>query len=728
LRRITLALVLHNHQPYGNFGAVLERANAQAYLPLLESLGRHPGVRIGLHYSGTLLDWLESHRPETIDRLGALVRRGQVELLTGGYHEPILPIVPAPDRTGQIAALSARLGGLFGVAPTGAWLAERVWEPTLPTALAGAGVEYTLVDDTHLLLAGLGPEALLGDYVTEDLGATVRVLASLKALRYAIPWSPVDEVVGWLRDEADASDPLAVMGDDGEKLGLWPGTHAHVWQGGWWDRFCEALEAEADWLTTAPPGEALARRAPLGRVYLPSASYDEMGEWALPAPAAEGLYEARAAAEGRDDGSRTFLQGGTWRGFLARYPEANDLHKKMLWVAAKVHRLPAGAAADEARRWLWAGQSNCPYWHGVFGGLYLVHLRTSNWAALIEAELAAEAAGAVDAQTPRASVVDWNADGRPEVVVETADQALVVVPHSGGTLAVWDWRAGRRNLVQGLARRREAYHRRLEDAAAAGRVVLVGDDPAEASSVPDEVAAGDEGAANDGPPASIHTDEVRARELGLERLLFVDPAPRYGFTDRWLPPGADLDALASGAPCDAGGLLGAAWTRHDSAPPLAGGPVAVELAWAGPALGPIAAASKRIRVEAAGAAFEVTYALSAPADRGLDGRLAVETTWAVAGGDAADAWLEVGDERRSLSARAAWPAAAAYRLAVPAAGLRLACTVDVPAEWWQYPVEAVASSDAGFERSYQGTAIVAVWPVRAAAGETWRARMRLRVP
>ena len=50
--RISLALAIHNHQPVGNFGWVFAEVYDQAYLPMLEALERHPGVRLSLHYTG----------------------------------------------------------------------------------------------------------------------------------------------------------------------------------------------------------------------------------------------------------------------------------------------------------------------------------------------------------------------------------------------------------------------------------------------------------------------------------------------------------------------------------------------------------------------------------------------------------------------------------------------------------------------------------------------------
>ncbi len=142
--RISLALALHNHQPVGNFGWVFAEVFDQAYQPIIEALERHPGVRLSLHYTGPLLRWLIDERPDAITRLRALVDRGQVEILGGGLYEPVLASLPERDRVGQLTRMGDELEALFGRRPQGAWLAERVWEPDLPTSLVAGGLP---VDD-----------------------------------------------------------------------------------------------------------------------------------------------------------------------------------------------------------------------------------------------------------------------------------------------------------------------------------------------------------------------------------------------------------------------------------------------------------------------------------------------------------------------------------------------------------------------------------------------------
>jgi alpha-amylase len=120
LSKVSFALVIHSHQPVGNFEHVIEDAYQKAYHPFLAALESHPAIRLSLHYSGSLLEWLERRHPEFFDQLRRLVGREQVELVGGGFFEPILPAIPDHDKIAQIKRLSEYLRHHFGGTPKGA--------------------------------------------------------------------------------------------------------------------------------------------------------------------------------------------------------------------------------------------------------------------------------------------------------------------------------------------------------------------------------------------------------------------------------------------------------------------------------------------------------------------------------------------------------------------------------------------------------------------------------
>ena len=369
--QIYFLFAVHNHQPVGNFGHVFADAWQRCYRPFLDLLKRHPGVRCALHYSGPLLEWLELNRPGAFSAIKELVDRRQVELLGGGFYEPILPAIPSADARGQLAFMSEYLQAAFGCAPRGLWLAERVWEPGLASLIRSAALSYTLLDDSHFVYAGMDREELSGYYVTEDEGRSMGVFPINKRLRYLVPFSEPRGAVDYLRQVAERHPGSGItLGDDGEKFGLWPGTYKWVYEEKYLDRFFSLLEDNAGWLKMLTFSEYLDRFQPQGKVYLPTASYDEMMEWALPArvqASFERIIE-ELKRENRYDQLSRFLRGGFWRNFLVKYPESNLQRSKSFHVSRMVHRTVSDD--PEAKKSLWRSQCNCAYWHGLFGGIY----------------------------------------------------------------------------------------------------------------------------------------------------------------------------------------------------------------------------------------------------------------------------------------------------------------------------------------------------------------------
>jgi hypothetical protein len=375
------------------------------------------------------------------DLVRELAGRGQVELLSGGFYEPVLSIIPEDDRIGQIRMMNDFLSENFGQRPRGLWLTERVWEPHLPKSLAAAGIEFTLLDEEHFHYAGV--RDLATTYVTEDEGRCLRVFPIDKTLRYFIPFHSLEDIDAYLASIRDAGG-TAILGDDGEKFGVWPGTHKWVYDDGWLERFLAYVEDRK--IRTMFFSEYLDGHPPAGRVYLPPASYEEMMEWVLE-PDGRAAYEKLKAAVAPEE--RRFVRGGFFRDFCRKYPEANHLHKRMIMVSGEVR---SSKDPEAGRRDLYQGQCNDPYWHGVFGGLYLPHLREAAYRHLLDAEK-------TTADPKGWETLDYDCDGRDELVFRDRTFGVLAKPSAGGALVEIDHRPRSRNLSDVLGRRPEAYHR-----------------------------------------------------------------------------------------------------------------------------------------------------------------------------------------------------------------------------------------------------------------------------
>jgi 4-alpha-glucanotransferase len=706
--RFHLVLLIHAHQPCGNFGHVLEKAYKDSYLPFVELLEKHPGVHMGLHYSGPLLTWIEEHRPEYFARLTALVKVGQVELVGGGFYEPILVSIPPEDQREQITRLAAYLEKHFGHRPTGAWIAERVWEPQLPSSLAAAGVNYTLVDDIHFLSAGFEPEELFGAYIAEDRGQSVWLFPGQKALRYFIPFGEVEEVITYLRD-ATALHPggMAAMGDDLEKFGVWPGTAKHCYKDGWLKKFFAALEENSSWLRVSTPGEYLADHLPLGRADLPTASYTEMMEWVLPTRVRQRYHAVQKEFTVRPE-VLSFLRGGSWRGFFRKYAESNLLHKKMLHVSARIAAVPprrgnpkAAEELAQARDLLLRAQCNDAYWHGIFGGLYAPHLRTELWRNLIRAEAIADRQTA-GAPFPRVELLDYDADGAHEHLFTAPEYQALLKPSDGGTLAAFDFRYAAATLVNSIQRRPEAYHARLREAAK----------PA----VP-------------GGVASIH-EQTLVKEPGLERFLRYDRWPRHAFRVLLFDPArtqAEYETLElQEDPGFAGGAFQVKSSSSNDAQLICEDEL--KLAAKGEVASPRLSLAKRFSFGPAPNGCEVGCEIGLKLKHPLAKPMAVgvESVINLLAPTEPDRFFETPKGQQNLRFSGILPGPL-LRMEDGWQRIRIVLHAPGAKEFWIAPIETVSESEEGFERVYQGSQILAIWHPALAAEEPWFARLVWRV-
>lgn len=703
MKQINLIFGCHSHQPVGNFENVFEMAYEKAYRPFMDVLERYPAVRVTHHFTGPLFDWFLEHRPEFLERLAKGVRTGQLEIMGGGYYEPLLCAIPERDAVAQIERMTAFCTEHFGAAPQGMWLAERVWEPHMPRTMKAAGVAYTAVDDSHFLCSGLTPEQMFGYYVTEDEGRALNVFPILERLRYLIPFHQVKETIAFLEEHAtEAGDRCAVIHDDGEKFGVWPETHHSVYEEGWLEEFFAALSENREWLHCLTYSQYMAQVPAIGRVYLPTASYKEMMEWALPTPMhkrLKGILRDVEQDPARAPEYKLFLRGSFWRNFLAKYPESNNIQKRMLRVSARLERLTPRKEPKrgenphlaEARRLLHQGQCNCAYWHGVFGGLYLNHLRTALYEKLIAADRELDRVAHKNEHWVACEPVDFDADGYEEAVLENSRLMLGLSPHDGGTLFEWDYKPKPFNFGNTLSRREEVYH----DLLRSGRVQV-----------------GEEGHGEH----SIH-ELVRAKEAGLDEYLVYDAYRRVSLRDHFLSDGVDARSLWTGSYDELGDFATGGYalevsentvimTRQGVVRGDTDYPVCVR---------------KAVSLAPRASEFEIRYDLTLSGDKALPVMFGVEWAVNLLSGSAFDRYYR-SDDRDLHYAKLGEMGCddGLTHIALRDDWQRLECGLrfDRPARVYRFAVETVSQSENGQERVYQGSVLVPCWTLVLSPGAT----------
>jgi hypothetical protein len=673
----------------GNFDSVIEGAARDAYLPFLQTLADFPSVKVTIHFSGFLLRWLADRSPDTFSLLKLLSDRGQAEVLGGWLNAPLLGLLPERDRLGQTEARGAVVKRLFGKSPEGIWLAERVWEPDLPATLEAAGVKYLPLDDYHFVRAGCSPRELDGAYLTEYNGAAVRVFPGSERLRYLIPFGDVGETLREIERLTSRAVPYpaAIFADDGEKFGVWPGTHHSVHEEGWLRRFFGGIAERADWLATMTFGEYASVAPTRGTVYLPTCSYAEMGEWALPPRSAaqfgDLLYELRA---GKLAEMKPFLQGGYFRNFLRKYDESNQLHKRMLWVSERVAaaqrvRPVRGRAACDS---LYRAQSNDVYWHGVFGGLYLNHLREAAYTNLLRAEAASDAVlhGGKELWT-EAERGDIDRDGGEELLLKTSGLTLLAHAHDGG--AVTEISLPRRAVALGhvLTRREEGYHEKFRRAVGTF----------------------------DGS-TSIH-DAMVLKDPSVLTALGADPWQRASFREAYYRDGDLPEAIHSGAAgprCFTAGREASVTVLRrgdrlsaEFAVPLEGEGIALHLV-------------KTLDLRGGGERFEARFRLENRGVETASGWLCSEWNMNMLSGNGPDRYYEGMGDPRALSSSGVANGVRDFRVVDAWRNVAAGATLDRVCVVLREPIETASLSEAGAEKIHQGVCLRILFPVRLESG------------
>jgi alpha-amylase len=486
-KSIHLPIVFHFHQPTDQLDFIYDDVFEKSYEPLIDSIYQFPNIKFTLHFSGNLLEWLLDNKPQFIDKLKAMAKRGQIEIIGGGYYEPIFALIPYRDKIAQMKKLSDLIKSEFDLDVKGAWLSERVWEPDYPSFLNDVGLKYVIVDDNHFRSTGITEEETLYSYVTEDEGKTLRIFPINEELRYLTPWKPTYYSIDYLRKMADAEgDRIALLISDAEKMGVWGTTHEICYINGkghqdgddgkpFIPAFFEQVQIN-EWVTSITLTEYMEKFPAKSLIYLPTASYDKMEEWVLPTDIRKRFKKIRKSLKDNNQETYQFLKGGFWRYFLVKYPESNNMHKKMLYVRNKLIYTEENLMKVEKESifsiilntinnaWdeIYKAQCNDCYWHGLFGGVYLQFLRFSVYTHLINAEKLIDTINSIInpklASYIYITPLDFNKDSKTEYIIESDIYNLYINPNDGGTIFELDYKPKSYNLLNTLTRWPEAYH------------------------------------------------------------------------------------------------------------------------------------------------------------------------------------------------------------------------------------------------------------------------------
>jgi len=626
-------------------------------------------------------------------------------MMTGGYYEPILAVIPDEDKVGQIERLTKTIQKEMGTTPQGMWLAERIWEPHLPKYLVEAGVEYITIDDYHFKKAGLREEDLFGYYLTEEEGKVLKVFPGSETLRYIIPFHPPEETLEYL-SRLKGTSQAAIFADDGEKFGIWPYTFQSVYEEGWLEHFFQLIGENLEWVEPMFLGTYARSQKPLGRIYLPCSSYIEMDEWSLPTEAMVeyGKVVERLKQFPEGEWIRRFIKGGFWRNFFIKYPESNDLHKRVLHLREKIGngKKRSDPKNQDSLMFLHRAQCNDAYWHGVFGGLYLPHLRHALYENLIKAEALYDQGTHQGKEWIDLERLDFNGDGDEEVILKNPETVLLFCSR-GGALLEMDYRPKAFNILGTLTRRKEAYHQKLLESRTESSGTEV---------------------------KTIH-GIFNSKEDHLDRYLHFDGYRRASFLDHFIAEPMNFESFRTGQYEEEGDFINGLYEIDIR---RKGGNQEVLFSRLGNldqnGKGLPIKVEKRFVLSLGRSVVKTNYHIIYIGEKKRRTNFGIEFNINLLAGDAPDRYYTIPGHRledRRLASLGELKDVSEVRLTDEWVGLEVVLKIDKSCHLWRFPVETISLSESGFERIFQGSCLLAYWPLELDPGKSFEVTIELGI-
>ncbi len=672
---------LHNHQPVGNFDHIFKWAFDDCYNKIIEILKEYPEFRFSVHHSGPLLEWLKNNSPEYLYTLKEMSRKGQVEIIGGGFYEPIFSVITENDIRGQIALMQNFCKNEFGTFPKGFWTAERVWDPEIPYLVSGFNLDYTILDDIHFRYAGIDEEALFGYFITERLEKKLKVFPIDRFLRYSIPFKQPVETINYFKEKTGRLGRAAfVYGDDGEKFGLWPDTYKWVYEEKWLRKFVEAVLKES-WIKTTHPSEYIAANNPVGRIYLTQGSYFELSEWALPAKAAEELVRINNEIKSwnREKDFYPFLKGGVWNNFLIKYPESNSINKRSILLSGEISDFEDsnGITCWKETTELYKGECNCAYWHGLFGGIYLNHLRH----ALYEHLLRAEKIFLKRKKSNEMHILEedfWN-EGHNQILIRDNKKSLIILPYHGGTVSEFGIYDKAFNIFNTLPRRREAYH----------EILMKYNEEAE-NNEKDKI-------------ASIH-ERIKVKEKNLKKYLVYDSSRRYSFKDMVMDEIPAAENIMFGS----WNFFDCSLLKYKSVVAQETNKAVISLSCSANDRNQTISINKNIIIKKGARGLRAEYSVSGIQKSLFGVELNInllsphdeERGYEIAGVSKENSYLDIPGMSEKITTFSLYDNFNKFKIEISSS---------VEAALIRYPIYSVSQSDSGFEKNYQGSSLLLVY-------------------
>lgn len=379
----------------------------ESFLGELQRLVEKDGIRIALHLSGVVMEMARRKSPRSIAWIREMLKAGNLEFLGGAWSDAMLPLYPKSLQNLQLKRQRSLIRNMLQWNPGGWFCPSQAFEIGLVEDLCAHNYEYTVLPDKAFAEALSLPLPIAGWRTVEDNGHVIKVFPSCSCLSQ-----------NWFMDKI----PALIQ------------------------TIQELPENDRTWLVLIPvdpskPKEEWMNGIEVARTLQNAAGPEGFDvQWWLPARAIDQIPPkgpiCLISTLGEGNGLPASVQ--TCRELVNRRPEANTIHKRILHLHRRAHRVLQPAEALAIDSLLLQIQSarffrNLPRNEGVLG----LENRMEANRLLIETEKALDK---MSDRGMRLEILDFLGNGRRQILMSSRHIGLLLENQRGGTLRTLDFK------------------------------------------------------------------------------------------------------------------------------------------------------------------------------------------------------------------------------------------------------------------------------------------------
>lgn len=402
------------------------------FKPLVSFLYANPDFKFSFYFSGPEFEFIRKKNPELIEILKQLVNRKQVEIIGGGFYNPVFPLLFPMDRSGQVDLLSTVIRKSIGKRPRGVCLCASAWDPSLVTSFETCGIEYVELDSSLIL-----KEKNLGlPIVMADRGKSIKILPVQSHFVPKAEESPEDFLIRIKKsfDKLVKNDEVNTDADRTACVLLHKNDIQYILKNKWLTQFLEILKTKYEaTINLTLPGTAIKNSTAFIQSYIHAGISADIAKWAR-APYQE--------VEVKDSSVNIY-------DFMQTYKRSQALYNRMIFVSLLVNQCHGDKMRKKtAREYLWAAQAGEAYVCKASGILVSSEERQLAYRKLTDAEKLVRECGGFKESI---SSFDYNCDGFKEYVCRM-DKFNACINLRGGSIFELDVMKESGNYADNMSR------------------------------------------------------------------------------------------------------------------------------------------------------------------------------------------------------------------------------------------------------------------------------------